>query len=196
MSLTVEIMGKDITWKGRMARLSAIRDITERKKTELVLRQNNEELQSLNQQMAAAEEELRQQLDTITLGNEELGKEMAFSESLMDSLPGIFYLYDAHSLKLVRWNKNLQDVSGYSQEEMSGKHFLSWHGPDNEKTALTAIENIMKEGKAIMEAPLVMKDGREIQYLLTSVRFDSKERSFIMGVGIDVTEVKRSGENI
>ena len=168
------------------------KDITARKRTDELLRQNNEELNSVNQQMVAAEEELRQQLDEIIQGHEELGKEMAFSESLMESLPGIFYLYDAQTLRLVRWNRNHQEVSGYSREEMFGKHVLEWHRPENADAVLAAIKNIMSKGRDSIETSLVMKDGREIHYLLTGERFDTKERSFFMGVGIDITERKRA----
>jgi PAS domain S-box-containing protein len=164
------------------------RDITERKRTEEALRQTNDELQAVNQQLAAAEEELRKQLNTIILSEDEWREEMAFSESLIESLPDIFYLYDAQTLRLVRWNKNYQEVSGYAQEEMFAKYFLDWHRADKAEAVLAAIHDCIEKGQASIEAPLVMKDGREIPYLLTVRRLDTRERSFLMGVGVDITE--------
>ena len=41
-----------------------------------------------------------------------------FAELIIDSLPGIFYLFD-ESGKFERWNQNFQTVSGYSAEEIS-----------------------------------------------------------------------------
>jgi PAS domain S-box-containing protein len=159
-----------------------------RYRTEESTRSHNEELRVVNEELESAEVELRAQLGEIVRAQEELGKEMAFSESLMDSLPGIFYLYEAESLRLVRWNKNHQQVSGYSPEEMIGKHVLSWHLPDNSEAVLAAINSCMEDGQASIEAPLLMKDGRQIPFLLTARRFDTKDTSFFMGLGMDIGE--------
>ena len=71
---------------------------------------------------------------------------------------------------------------------MLGKHAMDWFRPEDKEAALAYMENCMSKGTANLEAPLVMKDGREVPYLLTSSRLDTKEGSFFMGVGIDVTE--------
>lgn len=47
-----------------------------------------------------------------------LRRERNFSESIIDSLPGIFYFFDDTG-KLLRWNKNFEKVSAYSAEEIS-----------------------------------------------------------------------------
>ncbi|HEY3420933.1 MAG TPA: PAS domain S-box protein [Methanomassiliicoccales archaeon] len=164
------------------------RDITERKRSEQSLKQNNEELNAVNQQLAAAQEELRKQLKAITEGQEELKREKALSETLVESLPGIFYLYNGQTMRMVNWNKNHREVSGYSDEEMLDKHVFEWFRPEDAKAALDDIETCMSEGKTSFETQLVMKDGREVPYLLTSSRLDTKEGTFFMGVGIDVTE--------
>ena len=168
------------------------RDITERKRVEESLAQNNEELNSVNQQLAAMEEELRKHLDATIHSEDELRKEKAFSESLMDSLPGIFYLYDAQTMRLVRWNKNHQEMSGYSDEEMSGMHVMDWHRAEDEKEVLAGVDRCMTEGHVVIETPLVMKDGREVPYLLTGNRFDMNGRSYLMGVGTEIMERKRA----
>ncbi len=164
------------------------RDIDELKRTEQSLRQNNEELNEVNQQLAVAEEELRKQLDEITEGQDELRREKALSETLVESLPGIFYLYNGQTMRMVNWNKNHQVVSGYTKEEMLGRHVLDWFRPDKAGTALVDIEACMSKGKSSFEASLLMKDGREVPFLLTSSRLDTKEGSYFMGVGIDVSE--------
>jgi PAS domain S-box-containing protein len=49
---------------------------------------------------------------------ESLRKEMLFSESIITSLPGVFYLLDETG-KFLKWNKNLELVTGRSAEEMA-----------------------------------------------------------------------------
>lgn len=63
---TVLIHGKDVTWKGRPARLGAVQDISElseeiaeRKWVEEVLARRNEELNSVVESLAATQEEIR-----------------------------------------------------------------------------------------------------------------------------------------
>ena len=167
-----------------------------RKRIDESLRLNNEELLAVNEELAAAEEELRSQLAEIVKGQDELTRETSFSDSLMDSLPGIFYLYDAESMRLVRWNKNHQVVSGYTEEEMFGMNVLSWHRPENARAVLDAISICMRQGTASVEAPLVIKGGKEIPYILSGKRFDTKERSFFMGVGLDISERKAIEETL
>ena len=41
---------------------------------------------------------------------ESLSREKHFSESIIDSLPGVFYFFDDEG-KFVRWNKNLERIS-------------------------------------------------------------------------------------
>jgi PAS domain-containing protein len=45
-------------------------------------------------------------------------KENYFSETIINNLPGIFYLYD-ESGKFVKWNRNFELVTGYSGHEIS-----------------------------------------------------------------------------
>ena len=46
-----------------------------------------------------------------------LRRERNFSETIIDSLPGIFYFFDDTG-KFLRWNKNFEEVSAYSAEEI------------------------------------------------------------------------------
>ena len=48
---------------------------------------------------------------------EALRKEKTFSDTMINSLPGIFYLFDENG-HFLRWNRNFEIVSGYSSEEM------------------------------------------------------------------------------
>ena len=58
---------------------------------------------------------------------QELENTIMFSDSVIDSLPGIFYMFNM-KMKFLRWNKNLEVISGYSKDEiakMSPLHFFS-----------------------------------------------------------------------
>ena len=47
------------------------------------------------------------------------------SESMINSLPGVFYLYD-ESGKFLHWNHNFEAVTGYTAAEMECRHPLDF----------------------------------------------------------------------
>ncbi len=124
----------------------------------------------------------------------ELEAQQQFSRSLIENLPGIFYLYVYPENRLVLWNKRHEDLLGYSAEEMKDRHILDWHLPENREATLAAVEEVMTKGAAAIEAPLLAKDGRQIYFALNGVRFDTHDKTYLMGVGTDITEHRKTEE--
>jgi PAS domain S-box-containing protein len=58
----IELCGKNIDYQGRAARVTALRDITERKKAELALRESAQRLEALSRRLLAVQEEERRRL--------------------------------------------------------------------------------------------------------------------------------------
>jgi PAS domain S-box-containing protein len=127
---------------------------------------------------------------------EKLHQEQMFSRSVLDNLPGIFYLYTYPEKRLSHWNKQLETLSGFSAEEVKNRHVTEWFSPEHRQTVLDAIEEVMIQGKSSVEAPLLIKDGRRIPFHFTGVRFEADGRSYFMGVGIDITERLKAEEEI
>ena len=48
---------------------------------------------------------------------ESLLREKAFSETAINSMPGVFYLFREGG-KLLRWNRNLEEVTGYPSHQI------------------------------------------------------------------------------
>ncbi|MBK8129208.1 MAG: PAS domain S-box protein [bacterium] len=77
---------------------------------------------------------------------------------MLDSLPGVFYLYD-ENWRFLRWNKNFTHVTGYSDAEMADRHPVDFFtGPDKELLA-QRIQEVFATGKSSVEADFVAKDG-------------------------------------
>jgi len=117
-----------------------------------------------------------------------LQQEQQFSTSLLDSLPGIFYLYTYPELRLIRWNKLHESLLGFDTEEMEGRHVSDWHVPEAKEAVLAAIETVMEKGQSSVEASLLAKDGRLIPFFLTGVKLESQGQNYLMGTGTDITE--------
>ncbi|MFH1025053.1 MAG: PAS domain S-box protein, partial [Nitrospirota bacterium] len=122
-------------------------------------------------------------------------EEKKFSDSVINSLPGIFYLFDENG-HLLQWNWNMEVVSGYSAEEISGMSPLDFFTGEEKKLVGEAIQEVFIKGESVIEANLVSKDGRETPYLLTGLRFVSGKHNYLIGTGIDISESKRAEEEI
>lgn len=123
-----------------------------------------------------------------------LQREQQFSQLVIDKLPGIFYLYSYPENRLVLWNKQHETLLGYGPEEMAGRHLTDWHLPDARARVLAAVDEVMRNGHNSIEAPLIAKDGHQVYFALTGVRFDTDEHAYFMGLGTDITERRKMEE--
>lgn len=117
-------------------------------------------------------------------------KEQLFNKVVLESIPGIYYLFSFPELKLVGWNKQHETIFGYSADEMQGSSIWDWHLSENEQLVRNTFCNFNTKVPSKIEAPLLTKGGRLIPFLLTAVRFESDGEQYIMGVGTDVSELK------
>jgi PAS domain S-box-containing protein len=126
----------------------------------------------------------------------ELKQAHVFTGAVLDSVPGMVYLYDDTG-RLVQWNKQHEEMTGYSSEEIKGKHVLDWFGgrePDTSRIVET-VRNVMgKEGRFAVEANLLTRDGRPIPMYFTGVRLTIAGRDYLAGIGIDITDRKKAEE--
>lgn len=133
--------------------------------------------------------------DDVTARRKEedaLRREQQFSRSMLDSLPGIFYLYSYPENRLVLWNKRHESLLGFTAEEMANRHILEWHVPEEKEAVLSAIEEVMRVGQSSIEGSLVAKDGHLVYFDLTGVKFEDEHRSYFMGIGVDITARKQA----
>lgn len=122
-------------------------------------------------------------------------RERDFSNALLDSLPGAFYLYD-DNLRFLRWNKNFENVTGYTAEEIAKMSPLDFFTGVDRDLILERIGNVFTTGIAEAEASFTAKDGTLTPYYFTGRRIQMDDKTCLIGVGIDVTERKRTEEVI
>ena len=123
--------------------------------------------------------------------NEELiVLERDFSKAALDSLPGIFYLFDRKG-KFRRWNPNLEEITGYSAEEIGRMHPLDLFDGRDKALVQERIMEVFAKGASEVEADLVTKSGKKVTYYFTGHVFQGKEEPCLIGTGIDISERKR-----
>ncbi|MBN2294947.1 MAG: PAS domain S-box protein [Pirellulales bacterium] len=124
---------------------------------------------------------------------ESIQREKSFSDSLIASLPGIFYLFNAEG-EFLRWNENLERVSGYSAEEISEKAAVDFFGEHQRNLIERSIEEVYTKGYSAPEADILNKDGTEIPHLFSSTRIILDGKPHLAGMAIDITERKQVEE--
>jgi PAS domain S-box-containing protein len=123
---------------------------------------------------------------------EQLKNEQLFSEKVLDSLPGIFYLYDEKGI-LIRWNKAHETVSGYSSEELPKIGIFDWFSSSDKPRVKRAVQGILRKGeKRDVEAGLLIKNGQSIPHYFTGVRMVVRGHKYLLGVGTDITTLKKT----
>ncbi len=119
----------------------------------------------------------------------QIEKEKQLSDSVINSLPGIFYLVDETG-KFLRWNKNLKFISGYGAGEVSQMHLLDFFDAGEKELIRESMDKAFKTGMDDVEAKLFLKDKSKIPYYLSSWRLIFEDQTCLIGVGIDITDRK------
>jgi PAS domain S-box-containing protein len=118
-------------------------------------------------------------------------REMRFSDSMIESMPGVVYLYNDQG-RFLRWNRNFEVVSGYSRREIVGMHPLDFFAGGDKQLLGDRISEVFDRGDSSVEATILSKDGRTTPYFFTGRRVIFEEMPCLVGVGIDLTERKRA----
>jgi PAS domain S-box-containing protein len=121
---------------------------------------------------------------------ERLESERDFLYNLTENLPGTFYVIDDQG-RFLRWNRNTEIFSGYSGEELANVDPLDlFDGLDRNVVAM-ALERVFQEGHATVEAALRHRDGSHCPFLFTGTRTQLEGRTVLVGMGMDVSQMKK-----
>ncbi len=126
---------------------------------------------------------------------EQILKEIKLSDSIINSLPGIFYLCNKQG-KFVRWNSNFETVTGYTKEEISSLHPFELFDEPDKTLLLEKIENVFEKGEDSMEANFLLKNKQTLLYYFTGQSIEYEGETCLMGVGIDISEREKAAQII
>ncbi len=119
----------------------------------------------------------------------------ALADKLIDSLPGVFYFYDANG-KFIRWNRQLEEVTGYTSEEIASMHPVELF-PDEEKEYIAGrISTVFETGSNDAEASFISRTGEKTPYHFKAVLVDYKGGPCLLGTGIDIRERKKAEQEL
>ncbi len=114
-------------------------------------------------------------------------KEKKFSETIINTLPGLFYLFDETG-KFLLWNKNLETVSGYAKDDIATMNPLDFFTGDDRERINTAIKAAFQSGEVLIDTNFHTKDGQFISYYFTGKIIEIDGKNCLTGLGTDISE--------
>ena len=121
-------------------------------------------------------------------------KEKRLSDSIINSLPGIFYLQDITG-KFIRWNNQFEMVTGYSAKEIVTMNPMDFF--DEDKVSISQrIQEVFSNGYSDAEANIVTKSGQKIPYYFTGQLIQYEGKPSLIGVGINIVDRKKAEEKV
>jgi len=125
--------------------------------------------------------------------DESLRKEKEFTDAIVQSLPGIFYVFDEKG-KFVYWNRALEHVTGYPTAQIATIHLTDIIAQEQREEIARRIQKIFENGQGNFEAELLRKDGGRVPYFFTGSRVELGRSTCLVGMGVDITERRRGEE--
>ncbi|MDQ7065563.1 MAG: response regulator [candidate division KSB1 bacterium] len=122
---------------------------------------------------------------------ENLMREKNFSDSIISSIPGVFYLVDPGG-RLQRWNKNLEELTGCTGTELRRMRFAELFNEADRELIARAVKTVFSGHDMHFEARLHSADGAGRTFLLSGKRILHNDRPYMVGTGIDISEQKRT----
>jgi len=125
------------------------------------------------------------------MAREAILNERNFSDEALNSLPGIFYMYD-EGLNFMRWNNNFKQVSGYGDAEIARMSPLDFFATDEKELLAARIEKVFSTGAAEVEADFLSKGGTRTPYYFTGKKITVAGQNCLIGVGVDISKRKNA----
>jgi PAS domain S-box-containing protein len=120
--------------------------------------------------------------------------EKDWSEAVMEGMPQLNYVFDLQG-KLKRWNKKLQDLFGYTEEELKDKFIGDFFETEEDmKRVWTEVEKVIQDGRErSVEYNFITKSGEVLPYYYGSGSImEIGGEKYIVGQTINISEIKKA----
>jgi len=127
---------------------------------------------------------------------EALAKEREFSEAVLDSLAGAFYLVSPDGV-ILRWNTALVAAVGYTEAEIGAMNPLDFVSAKDREAVDHAMRAVFEHGREMsIEAEIVDREGNVRPYALSGKPLRVGDSTLMIGVARDITLRKRTEQQM
>jgi PAS domain S-box-containing protein len=118
-------------------------------------------------------------------------------ERILQAIPDLVYQVSLDG-KLLRWNRKLEEVTGYDADELMCKDVMDFFPPAAQHIHAESMRRKVERGYDEVESVLKTKDGREIlfQWIGAALKDESGRVVGIVGTARDVTERRELEDRI
>jgi PAS domain S-box-containing protein len=128
---------------------------------------------------------------------QKLHSEKEWAEAIMEGMPQLTYVMNLEG-RLIRWNKNYQELVGYSAEELKDKYPSDFLSEAHNKKVTEELQKVIKDGKErSVEYDIITKDGTIVpDYYGSGKLVKIGDESFIVGQTVDISDMKHAQRKI
>jgi len=121
---------------------------------------------------------------------EQTGMEKLWGESILQSMPQLVYIFDDKG-NMIRWNKNIEKILGYSSEELLNKHTTEFYPEEEREYVLGEISKVFQDEKErTVEYTLITKSGEKIPFKGSGKLTIIDGKKYLIGMAIDIRSLK------
>ena len=122
-------------------------------------------------------------------------RESELARSLINSMPGTVALYSVNH-QMLRWNLNLEKVTGYDAGSIRNLPAIHLIDPDEEHRVVEFINRVFRDGSSVIQTRIMTRDGRKIPYYFNGTRIEYEGETCILGIGIDLSDLVQTQQEL
>ncbi len=117
-------------------------------------------------------------------------------ESILQGMPEIAYIFDKEG-RMVRWNKNVELILGYSKDELYHKFVAEFIDEPNREMVLNEFKSVFTDGKErTVEYNMLLKSGEKIPYHGSGSLAIVNGEEYLIGLAINTSKLKETEEKL
>ncbi len=111
-------------------------------------------------------------------------------EAILQGMPELAYAFDKEG-RMLSWNKNMELVLGYSEEELYHKQVTDFQDAPDRERVLKVFSKILADGKGrTVEYKMLTKSGKKITYLGSGSLAIVDDQEYYVGIAINLSKLK------
>ncbi|WP_138431564.1 histidine kinase dimerization/phosphoacceptor domain -containing protein [Fodinibius saliphilus] len=126
---------------------------------------------------------------------QKLKNEKRLSNEIINSLPTMFFMFDENQNPL-RWNDMVTKVTKLNDQQIAYSDPLDFFPEEHKQYVQTKIERLFSGTPVTLETELLTADNNKIPFLLSAVPFTRDANTYMIGTGLDISELKEYQEQL
>ena len=125
-----------------------------------------------------------------------LQRETEFSDAIINSLPGVFAVYDKN-MRAIRFNDLYLEKMGIRAEKASEYRIVDRVVPKDRKRFLQAVRDLFTSPQPlVLEVEMLSLENTPVPHLITGRLFELEGEKYLIGMSTDITSQKKIEEDL